>query len=87
MTDRVAEFLLSDMGGVTLSVRPPLPFVPDAVRVRGGQVELYGETKRVLFAADAEVISALGQAAGLLLIEHPSTGPDTPRELELQLLD
>ena len=87
MTERVAEFLVSDLGGVTLSVRPPLPFVPDAVRVSGGRVELYGETKRVLFAAEAEVLGAIAQASGLLLIEYPVSGPDVPRELELQLLD
>jgi len=87
MTDRVAEFLVSDLGGVTLSVRPPLPFVPDAVRISGGRVELYGETKRVLFTADPEVLGAVAQASGLLLIEHPLSGPEEPKELELQLLD
>jgi len=87
MTERVAEFLVSDSGGVTLSVRPPLPFVPDGVRIRSGRIEIYGETKRLLFDATADLIEAIGQVSGLLLIEHPASGPDDPRELELLLAD
>jgi hypothetical protein len=87
MTDRVAEFLMSDAGGVTLSVRPPLPFLPDGVRISGTRVDVYGETKRLLLEADPELISAIGQAGGLLLLEHASDGTNPPRELELLLTD
>jgi hypothetical protein len=87
MTGRVAEFLLSDLGGVTLSVRPPLPFTPDGVRVRSGRVELYGEGRRILLEADPEVAAEILQASGLLLIEHPEAGPGAPRETELQLFE
>lgn len=85
MTGRVAEFLLSDLGGVTLSVRPLLPFTPDGVRLRSGRVELYGEGRRILFDADAEVIAEILQASGLLLVEHPESGPGAPRETEIQI--
>ena len=44
MTDRVAEFLIADAGGVTLSVRPPLPFLPDGVRL-------------ILMLSDGQVLS------------------------------
>lgn len=87
MTGRVAEFLISDAGGVTLSVRPPLPFLPDGVRIISGQVEVYGDTKRLRFDADPDLIRAIGQASGLLLIEHPAEGDVAPRELELLLGD
>jgi hypothetical protein len=87
MTQRVAEFLMSDAGGVTLSVRPQLPFLPDGVRISGSCVELYGDAKRILLQADPELIEALGQAGGLLLLEHASDGSGPPRELELLLID
>lgn len=85
MTGRVAEFLVSDAGGVTLSVRPPLPFLPDGVRLSGSGVEVYGGAKRLTIEAGPELTSAISQAGGLLLLEHPEEGP--PRELELLLLD
>lgn len=85
MTERVAEFLIADAGGVTLSVRPPLPFLPDGVRLSGPRVEVFGDTKRLLLQADPEILVAIRQAGGLLLLEHPADGSGAPSELELQL--
>lgn len=87
MTQRVVEFLMSDAGGVTLSVRPQLPFLPDGVRISGPSVEVYGDAKRILLPADPELIMAIRQAGGLLLLQHASEGADPPQELELQLID
>jgi hypothetical protein len=87
VTDRVAEFIVSDAGGVTLSVRPALPFLPDRVRVTGTGVEVYGGAKRLVLRADPDVTDAIREAGGLLLLEHPSDGDFSPRELELLLSD
>jgi len=85
MTDRVVEFLVSDVG-VTMSVIPPLPFLPDGVRVTPSALELYGGTKRLSFPADPALISAVEEVGGLLLLEHGTDEDAPPRELELQLL-
>jgi len=85
VTDRVAEFIVSDAGGVTLSVRPALPFLPDGVRVTGAGVEVYGGAKRLVLCAEPEMIEAIRDAGGLLLMEHPTEGQESPRELELLL--
>lgn len=87
MTDRVAEFIVSDAGGVTLSVRPPLPFLPDGVRVTGTGVEVYGDAKRLPFRADPDLTLAVREAGGLLLVEHPADGAGGARELELLISD
>jgi hypothetical protein len=87
MTQRVAEFILSDAGGVTLSVRPQLPFLPDAVRLAGPGVEVYGAGRRLQLEADREILIAISEAGGLLLLEHPAEGEGAPRELELNLVE
>lgn len=87
MTDRVAEFLVSDAGGVTLSVRPPLPFLADGVRVSAAGVEVYGDTKRLTLGADQDLILAIRETGGLLLVEHPTDGSARPREIELLVND
>ncbi len=87
MTDRVAEFILSDTGGVTLSVRPPLPFLPDGVRTTGSGIEVYGDAKRLVLRTEPEMIDAIRDAGGLLLVEHPADGTDLPHELELLVSD
>jgi hypothetical protein len=83
MTERVAEFLVSDAGGVTLSVRPPLPFLSDGVRVTLAGVEVYGGAKRIALRAGRDLTLAIEEAGGLLLVEHASDGSAPPRELEL----
>ena len=87
MPQRVAEFIVSDAGGVTLSVRPPLPFLPDAVRLAGPGVEVYGGGRRLHLEADRDLTLAISQAGGLLLLEHPAEGEGAPRELELLLVE
>lgn len=87
MTDRVAEFIVSDAGGVTLSVRPALPFLPDEVRVTGSGVEIHGDAKRLVLHTEPEVIEEIRETGGLLLLEHLSDGDAPPRELELLLAD
>lgn len=87
MTGRVAEFLVSDAGGVTLSVRPPLPFLPDSVRLSGSGVEVFGRGRRLQLEAGPDLALAISEAGGLLLIEHPAEGEGAPRELELILLE
>lgn len=87
MTQRVAEFIVSDAGGVTLSVRPPLPFVPDAVRLSGSGVEVCGPMRRLQLEADREILIAISEAGGLLLLEHAAEGEGTTRELELILVE
>ena len=87
MTGRVAEFLVSDAGGVTLSVGPPLPFLPDGVRLTRNGVELFSGPVRLQLEADRDLTLAISQAGGLLLLEHPAEGDGAPRELELLLVD
>jgi len=87
MTERVAEFLVSDSGGVTLSVRPPLPFLPDGVRVSAAGVEVFGDAKRLTLGADRDLTMAIEEAGGLLLVEHPADGAEPPREIELLISD
>lgn len=87
MTDRVAEFIVSDAGGVTLSVRPPLPFLADGVRVSASGVEVFGGTKRLTLGADQDLITAIEETGGLLLVEHAADGSARPREIELLIID
>jgi hypothetical protein len=87
VTDRVAEFIVSDAGGVTLSVRPPLPFLADGLRVSAAGVEVFGGTKRLTLGADQDLITAIEEAGGLLLVEHPADGAEPPREIELLISD
>lgn len=87
MTDRVAEFIVSDAGGVTLSVRPALPFLPDEVRLTGSGVEIHGDAKRLVLSTDPEVIAEIREMGGLLLLEHSPDTDAPPRELELLLSD
>lgn len=86
MTERTAEFVLSDAGGVTLSVRPSLPFSPEGVSLEASRVVLVGEHTRIPFEADENVITEVRAVDGLLLIEFPSTGSLPPAETELSLV-
>ena len=87
MTGRVAEFLISDAGGVTLSVRPPLPFLPDGVRLIRTGVEVFAGPLRLQLEADPEQREAILMVGGLLLVEHSTEAGTPPRELELMLAE
>lgn len=89
MTGQVVESLVSDVGGVTLSLHPPLSFVPDGIRLSGGQIEFYGRAeprvKRLMLEVDPEVARAIRESGGLLLVGHPAGGGNVTREFELAI--
>lgn len=85
MSSRAADFVVSEAGGVTLSVRPGLPFMAEGVRLENGRVVIFNERNRIPFDTDEETIEAVRGIDGLLLIEFPDNTHEAPREIELSL--
>lgn len=68
--------------GATCVVRPQFPFVSEGFRLTAsGELELFGEGRRLRFALMREDLAAIRQCDEVTLYEFPAVGDAPMREL------
>ncbi|MCW3782583.1 hypothetical protein [Defluviimonas salinarum] len=85
--EKTIEFLNGE-AGVTITVRPLLPFVAEGYRMRGASgIDVFGDGRRLPLEIPEDQVVAFAEAEEILLCEFPVEGPDPVRELVLQRQD
>jgi len=75
--------VISDDFGVTLAIRPMLPFMPDDFAISGMKLFLRGEGKQIPLQLVPDDMAKLRDAEEIELIEFPMKGSEPVREVIL----
>lgn len=82
--EKTVEFLLGELGDLTLALRPILPILAEGYRCDAkGHIQIFGEGRKISLAVPEEITAALDRAENLLLCEFAASGDTPARELIL----
>lgn len=83
--EKLQEFMVDDLGEVTVAMRPMLPFMAEGCRVRATRLDIHGEGRKLTLSIPEHARTAMGEIDELLLIEFSNEGSSPFRELQLPL--
>lgn len=81
--EKLQEFIVDELGYVTIAVRPMLPFPAEGCRLGVSSIELFGDGRKVTFDIPDDVAGALQESEEILLCEFSMDGSRPDRELVL----
>lgn len=81
--DRTFELIVSDVGEMTIVLRPKLPFTPEGYRIPGDRLEIFGEGQKISFSLEDDILPDAKDIDQALLLEYGRTGAIPERELDL----
>jgi hypothetical protein len=78
------EILVADLGDVTVTLRPEIPFLAEGVRLlERRRLEIFGERRKIVVDVPEEAVAALSAVEQVLLVEFRDSGASAFRELIL----
>ena len=89
-SEKLIEFLVSDIGDLRIVLRPELPFRAEGYRiVDGACLEVFGEDRRISFPIDKDILSDVidENIEQALLVEFGRDDVDPMREIDILRMD
>lgn len=81
--DKTVEIMVSDVGDMTIVLRPSLPFIAEGYRLIGNMIEVFGEDKKISLEIPTDLSSDVFETSQAILLEYAQTGSDSLRETDL----
>lgn len=87
MKETIKEIIVSDIGDISIIVRPQLPFLAEGVRVLDGEIAIFGEDRRVRIdlTDHQDKLAAIGAVDQILLSEYSETSAAPVRETDIEI--
>lgn len=82
--EKTVEFLIGELGDVTLALRPNLPIVAEGFRFDAkGHIQVFGQGRKISFPIPEDALETCQRADQILLCEFGASGETPERELIL----
>lgn len=81
--DKMIEIMISEIGEMTIALRPPLPFEAEGYRFNDKYVEIFGQGEKISLTLSEDIIGDAYETNQALLLEFGGNGSDPERETDL----
>lgn len=82
--EKTVEFLIGELGDVTLALRPNLPILAEGYRLdTKGHVQVFGQGRKISFPIPEDALQTCQRVDQILLCEFGVSGETPERELIL----
>jgi hypothetical protein len=81
--DKTVEILVSEVGDMTIVLRPSLPFLAEGYRIDGASLEVFGQERKISLEIPEELREDASETTRAILLEYGHSGSTPERETDL----
>jgi hypothetical protein len=81
--EKTIEIIVSEVGELTIVLRPALPFEADGYRLQENSIEIFGQGEKVNLPIPEDLIEEVREIDQAILFEYDRTSAEPVRETDI----